>query len=242
MRSERRRSPRAPAPPPHGSTGAVYLTTGYEGAPYGLSLAIDVLAGPLDFGEAVIRAPLAIDPATGAVSIASDPLPTLIDGIPLQLRTFAITIDRSEFLLNSIVCDPGQITTTVQGAQGASVQSSTPFADTGCENPPSPPAATPGGTAAKLPTPATRPAISHLEERLSGDRLLLGFTTSVAGSLTIAGPGIHAYTKRELRAGTHHLEIALNRRGVLDVRHHRRFKLKLRLDAAGGVGGAKIAV
>ena len=232
-------------PTPAWFTGAVYLTGGYEGAPYGLSIAIDVIAGPLDLGEAVIRAPIAIDPATGAVSVTSDPLPTLIEGIPLQLRTFAITIDRSEFLLNSIVCDPGQITTTVQGAQGASVQSSTPFTDTGCQNPPIPPAATQGGDqkpAAKRPAATTRPAISHLEEWVSGDRLLLGFTTSVKGSLTITGSGIHAYTKRKLRAGRHHIEIALNKRGVLDVHRHRRFKLRLRLETAAGVGGAKVAV
>ena len=70
---------------------------------------------------------------------------------------------------------------------------------------------------------------------MSGDRLQLRFTTSVKGSLTITGPGIHEYAKRKLRAGRHHIEIALNKRGVLDVHRHRRFKLKLRLEAAGVV-------
>jgi hypothetical protein len=228
--------------PPAWFTGAVYLTEGYKGAPYGLSITIDVLAGPLDLGEAVIRAPIDIDPMTGALSITSDPLPALIDGIPLQLRTFVMTIDRSEFLLNSIICEPGQITATVQGDQGSSVQSSTPFADPGCQNAP---ATTPGGseaTSAKRPKSTKQSAISHIKERLSGDRLLLRFSTSANGSLTITGPGIHEYIKRKLRAGVHNVKVALSRRGVLDVRRHRRFKLELTLKSISGVVGAKVTV
>ena len=170
-----------------------------------LSIAPDVIAGPLDLGEAVIRAPVAIDPATGAVSITSDPLPTLIDGIPLQLRTFALTIDRPEFLLNSIVCDPGQITATVQGAQGASVQSSTPFTDTGCENPPTPAAVTPGRSEARRETTgpghttgdlasqgasvrrSSAAQVQHLGRRLADDRRPRRFTPTPSTSYEPAG-------------------------------------------------------
>ncbi len=40
-------------------TGAVYLTEGYGDAAYGLSIPIEVLAGPFDLGEVVLRATLA---------------------------------------------------------------------------------------------------------------------------------------------------------------------------------------
>ena len=167
-------------PAPAWFTGAVYLTEGYEGAPYGLSVTIDVLAGPLDLGEAVIRAPIAVDPITGALSVNSDPLPTLIDGIPLQLRTFEMTIDRSEFLLNSVICDPGQIATTVQGSQGSSVQSSTPFADTGCQDPPPPPPAFTSGGAESAATSSVA---------LDGGAITVQSRGKAAVKLTCTGTG-----------------------------------------------------
>jgi hypothetical protein len=125
-----------PANTPASFTGSVYLTEGYNGAQYGLSISFNAVAGPFDLGTLVLRAALAQNPSTGALTITSGPLPQLIDGVPLQTRALELDIDRHEFVLNPTVCESRQITATIEGSQGTSVQASNPFAVQGCENPP----------------------------------------------------------------------------------------------------------
>ena len=124
-----------PAGTPASFTGSVYLTEGYDGAPYGLSIAFSAQAGPFDLGVLVLTAALAQNQSTGALSITSGPLPQLIDGVPLQARALELDIDRPEFVLNPTVCESRQIAATIEGVQGTSVQASDPFAVEGCENP-----------------------------------------------------------------------------------------------------------
>ncbi len=124
-----------PAGTPASFTGSVYLTEGYDDASYGLSIAFNAQAGPFDLGTLVLRAALAQNQSTGALSIASSPFPQLIDGVPLQTRALELDIDRPEFVLNPTVCEPRQIAATIEGVQGTSVQASDPFAVEGCENP-----------------------------------------------------------------------------------------------------------
>jgi hypothetical protein len=87
------------------------------------------------------------------------------------------------------------------------------------------------GPAPAAPAPsrsAHKPAISHIRAKLAGHHLLLVFATSLKGSVTISGQGIHKYIKN-LLAGNHTVRLALNRRGVLDLRHRRRVTLELML-------------
>jgi hypothetical protein len=117
-------------------TGSIYLTEGYDGARYGLSITLNAMAGPFDLGELVLRATLGVNPTTEALSITSGPLPQLIDGVPLKTRALEMDIDRPEFVLNPTICESRQITATIEGAQGTSVQVSNPFAVQGCQSPP----------------------------------------------------------------------------------------------------------
>jgi len=116
--------------------GSVYLSEGYGGAQYGLSIALNAMAGPFDLGELVLRAAVGVNPTTGALSITSGPFPQLIDGVPLKTRALEMNIDRPEFVLNPTICESRQITATIEGAQGTSVQVSNPFTVQGCQNPP----------------------------------------------------------------------------------------------------------
>ncbi len=113
-------------------TGAVYLTEGYGDAAYGLSIPIEALAGPFDLGEVVLRATLAPGPATGATAISIDPLPLILDGIPLRTQVFNMTIERPEFVLNPSICGPRQITATIEGSASTTVQTANPFETSGC--------------------------------------------------------------------------------------------------------------
>jgi hypothetical protein len=112
--------------------GRVYLTTGYKGAPFGLSVVVPAVAGPFNLGDVVVRAAIHIDPATAQVSVVSDPLPQARDGVPFRLRAVNVAIDRTGFTLNPTNCAQQQITGTIAGAQGASAGVASPFAVAGC--------------------------------------------------------------------------------------------------------------
>ena len=52
------------------------------------------VSGPYDLGNVVNRVAIAVDPVTAAVTAASDPLPQIVDGIPLRLRSVDLNLDR----------------------------------------------------------------------------------------------------------------------------------------------------
>jgi uncharacterized repeat protein (TIGR01451 family) len=115
-------------------SGPVYLTGPYRGAPFGLAIAIPAVAGPFNLGRILTRAAVNVDPRTAALTITSDPLPQVIDGMPLRLQTVNITLDRPQLIVNPTNCDAHQITATIASAQGATANVSSPFAAGGCRN------------------------------------------------------------------------------------------------------------
>ncbi len=112
--------------------GKIYLTGPYKGSPFGLSIAVPTQAGPFNLGTVVVRSQITINPETTALSVTSDPLPQILDGIPLRLRTANVTIDRPNFIFNPTSCAPLRINATIVGVQGASANVSSPFAVAGC--------------------------------------------------------------------------------------------------------------
>ncbi len=118
--------------------GQVFITGPYKGAPYGLSIVVPAKAGPYTLsgttgnGTVVVRAAIAIDPATAQLTVTADPLPAVLDGIPLQLRVVNAVIDRPGFTFNPTDCNPLQITGTLLSTQGQSAQVSAPFQVTNC--------------------------------------------------------------------------------------------------------------
>jgi hypothetical protein len=114
--------------------GKVYVTTGYKGAPYGLSIVNPAVAGPFNLGTVVVRATINVDPHTAVLSVQSDPLPTILQGIPLQLQHVNVTIDRPGFTFNPTNCSQMPITATLSSSEGASAPVSSPFQVTNCAN------------------------------------------------------------------------------------------------------------
>ena len=113
--------------------GRVYLTTGYKGQPFGLSIVVPAVAGPFNLGNVVVRSAIHIDPNTAQVTVISDPLPQSKDGVPFRLRTVNVEINRAGgFTFNPTDCAQQPITATITGAQGATAAVSSPFAVTGC--------------------------------------------------------------------------------------------------------------
>jgi hypothetical protein len=117
--------------------GKVYITEGYRGAPFGLSILNPAKAGPYDLGVVVVRAKLEVDPITAAITVTTDNtgpyrIPTIIDGIPLQIKHVNVTINRPNFTFNPTNCDPMAITGNLQSTEGSSQALSVPFQVTNC--------------------------------------------------------------------------------------------------------------
>jgi hypothetical protein len=113
--------------------GSLYLTGPYHGAPFGLSIVVPTVAGPFNLGNVVVRATIEVDPDTAALTVTSDRLPQILDGIPLRLRTANVTVDRPNFIFNPTDCAQLHIEGTLTGAQGAVAHVSAPFAVSGCK-------------------------------------------------------------------------------------------------------------
>ena len=113
-------------------SGRVYLTGPYKGAPFGLSVVVPANAGPFHLGNVIVRAAISVDPNTATLTITSDPLPQIIDGVPLRLRTVNVTVNRPEFMLNPTSCTASSVGATIQGDQGARARVTSPFDVGGC--------------------------------------------------------------------------------------------------------------
>jgi hypothetical protein len=105
----------------------VYLTGPYKGAPYGLSIVVPAIAGPFDLGTVVVRAAIHIDRNTAALRIVSDPMPTILEGIPLRLRQVKVTIDKPGFMVNPTSCSAKGIGGTLTSAQGVAARVASRF-------------------------------------------------------------------------------------------------------------------
>jgi hypothetical protein len=121
-------------------TGQVYLTSGYDGAPFGLLVQTHAAAGPFDLGMVNVRSAIRVDPRTAQVTIQSEPgprgeaIPTLLKGIPVDLKDLEVIVDRPEFEFNPTSCEAKEIEGTLRGASGGAESVSIPFQVSGCQN------------------------------------------------------------------------------------------------------------
>jgi hypothetical protein len=113
-------------------TGRAYLAGPYKGAPLSIAVVAPAVAGPLDLGSVVVRNALHIDPETAQVSVVSDPIPTILHGVLLDLRDIRISIDRDHFTLNPTSCEPMSVGAQVSGPGGVSASLSNRFQANGC--------------------------------------------------------------------------------------------------------------
>ncbi len=112
--------------------GQAFLTGPYKGAPFGLSIVVPAVAGPFNLGNIVVRAAVSVDPHTAQITVTSDPLPTMVDGIPLQVKTVNVAIDRSSFMFNPTNCEPLSVGGMLSSIQGASAVVSSRFQAANC--------------------------------------------------------------------------------------------------------------
>jgi hypothetical protein len=99
--------------------GKMYLAGPYHGSALSLVSITAAKVGPFDLGTVVVRFALRINPETAEVFVdatGSDPIPHIVDGIPVHLRDIRAYVDRPNFVLNPTGCNKTSTASTVLGS------------------------------------------------------------------------------------------------------------------------------
>lgn len=118
---------------PYPFHGNVYLTGPYDGAPFGLSFVVPVVAGPFSLGTEVKRAKIEVEPYTSRV-IVTTTLPTIRDGIPTRIRAIDVDITRPNFMVNPTSCAGEQAESLVRSTFGNEATVTSPFQAQNCSS------------------------------------------------------------------------------------------------------------
>ena len=120
-------------PEPGAPPAPIYLTGPYEGAPFGLSIVVPIVAGPFNLGTEVVRAKIEVDPHTSRLTIVTTPFPRTVKGIPTDIREIDAVIDRPEFMFNPTSCAPMSFSGTAYSFEGATAPLASHFQVGSCQ-------------------------------------------------------------------------------------------------------------
>jgi uncharacterized repeat protein (TIGR01451 family) len=109
-----------------------YMAGPYKGAPLSLAIITPAVAGPFDLGAVVTRVALNLDSVKAQIHATSDPFPTILEGIPLDVRGAFLKLDRPDFTLNPTSCDPMAIDAAASTIPGQIASLRSPFQVGGC--------------------------------------------------------------------------------------------------------------
>jgi hypothetical protein len=99
--------------------GGLFLAGPFHGSTFSIVAIDSATVGPFDLGTVVVRSAIDVDPRSAQVSIdsaGSDPIPHIIDGIPIHLRDVRVYISRPHLTVNPTSCDPFQVRSTLTGS------------------------------------------------------------------------------------------------------------------------------
>ena len=95
-------------------------------------MVIPAVSGPYDLGNIAIRVAIAVDPTTTQVTAISDPLPQILEGIPLRTRMVELKLDRPSFAINPTNCGRSGVEAGFQGTEAAAVDQTAGFQVANC--------------------------------------------------------------------------------------------------------------
>jgi hypothetical protein len=110
-----------PGSNPFALPGQVYLEGPYGDAPFSLRAVVPAKAGPFDLGEVVVRQKIYTDPVDAHVTVVSDPIPTIVKGVPARLQRLDVNVDKPGFIVNPTSCAVKEVKATLGSAAGQSV-------------------------------------------------------------------------------------------------------------------------
>ncbi len=114
--------------------GRVYLAGPYKGAPLSGVAIVPAVAGPVDLGNVVVRAPAYLNPRTAQVSLKTDPLPQIVNGVVIRTRDVRIHLDRPGFAINPTNCEPKSIIAALYSSEAKSKVLASRFQVADCAN------------------------------------------------------------------------------------------------------------
>jgi hypothetical protein len=112
--------------------GNAYLAGPYKGAPFSIAIITPGVAGPFDIGTVVVRAALYVNEETGQGTVRSDPIPQILAGIPLDVRSITAKIDRAGYVLNPTSCEEKAVSAEAISPTGAVAHLQNRFQVGGC--------------------------------------------------------------------------------------------------------------
>ncbi len=120
--------------------GKAYFAGPYKGAPVSLAMIVPAVAGPYDLGTDVVRTALNINPETTVVNAVSDPIPFMLGGVKLDIRSIDVNLNRNSYTINPTNCSAFGITANISGgganpndeAAWSTVTRNNPFTATDC--------------------------------------------------------------------------------------------------------------
>jgi hypothetical protein len=99
--------------------GGLYLAGPYRGSTFSIVAIDSATVGPFDLGVVVVRSAIRVDRRTAQVTIdsgGSDPIPHILEGVPIHLRDVRVYVDRSKLALNPTSCEPFAVTSNLTGS------------------------------------------------------------------------------------------------------------------------------
>jgi hypothetical protein len=90
-----------------------------------MAIVTPATAGPFDLGTVVVRVALFIDRNSGQITAVSDPIPHILQGIPLDIRSAKVALDRASFTRNGTSCEPSSFS----GSLVSTLNSSAPLSE-----------------------------------------------------------------------------------------------------------------
>ncbi len=99
--------------------GGLYLAGPFHGSTFSVVAIDSATVGPFDLGVVVVRSAIKVDAQTAQVSIdstGSDPIPHIVDGIPIHLRDVRVYISRPSLTLNPTSCEKFSVASILNGS------------------------------------------------------------------------------------------------------------------------------
>ena len=120
-------------PSPATLSGPVYMGGPYKGGLLSLIAALPAKVGPLDLGTTVLRSAVSLRPGDAGLDVVSDDLPPFVNGIPVDIRSLTVDLNKPGVLLNPTDCSPLSIGGSFTSRLGDTATASAPFQATGCD-------------------------------------------------------------------------------------------------------------
>jgi hypothetical protein len=99
--------------------GKLYLAGPFHGSTFSVVAVDAATVGPFDLGTVIVRSAIKVDTQTAQVSIdseGSDPIPHIIDGIPIHLRDIRVYISKPGLTINPTSCEPSAVASVLKGS------------------------------------------------------------------------------------------------------------------------------